>query len=111
MSRNRWHMLRDDDSVTLARRVPVRFDLVVRTKLPAARKDRIAHQIRQDLWRALRGLRGFAPAVQVTDTQDGLTIAAGGEVSGRFPQAEAESRLRAVLEDAANRARWVRCAT
>ncbi len=112
MSRDRWYRLRDDaDGLTLARRLPVRFDLAVSTQLPAAHKDRIAHQVRQDIWRALRGLRGFAPAVRVRATPGGLAITAGGQVSGQFPRSQAEARLRAVLEDAGNRARWVRCAT
>ncbi|WP_272009399.1 hypothetical protein [Roseovarius sp. ZX-A-9] len=110
MSHDRWHMLRGEGALTLSRRLPVRFDLAVSTQLPEARMGRIAHQVRQDIWRALRGLRGFAPAVRVERTPAGLNVTAGGQVACRFPRAEAEARLHAVLENAGNRARWLRCA-
>jgi len=112
MRRNSWHILRDPDgAVTLSRRLPVQFDLVVTSHLPRAGKLRVAQQIRQDMWRALQAVKGFAPAVRVADTQNGLCITAGGQVAGRYPRAQAEALLRGVLEDTRNRARWVRCAS
>ena len=112
MSRNRWHMVEEEGgALTLARRLPARFDLAVETVLPGtAGRRRVAHRVRQDIWRALRGLRGFAPAVRVVRGAGGLCVRAGGEVEGRFDRVQAEARIAEVLEDKANRARWTGCA-
>lgn len=110
MTKPRWHILHDGDVLTLARRIPARFDLHVSTHLPKGSKLRIAQQIRQDVWRALRDLRGFAPVVRVADCADGLEVTAGGQVAGVVPRTQAESRISEVLEDAGNRARWMRWA-
>ncbi|WP_306115386.1 MULTISPECIES: hypothetical protein [unclassified Roseovarius] len=110
MSRDRWHILRDGDVLTLARRLPVRFDVSASTRLPDGSRGRVARQVRQDIWRALRGLRGFAPVVRVTRTSEGLEVTAGGQAAGRFPRAHAEAQIAAVLQDPENRARWMRWA-
>ena len=103
-----WHVAREGEAVTLARRRPARFDLKVETLLPpVGRLDRLAHQVRQDVWRALRDLRGFAPVVRVTPCEGGVTVEAGGEVAGAVPRQAVEARIADVLEDRANRARWV----
>ncbi len=70
----------------------------------------MAHQVRQDVWRALQNLRGFAPAVRVERAGQALRITAGGQVDGRFSKAAAEARIAEVLDDPANRARWQRWA-
>lgn len=111
MTRHHWHILEEDGVLTYARRVPVRFDLAVQTSLPVGSRRRVAQQVRQDIWRALRDLRGFSPAVQVTRTDAGLGVIAGGQVDGKFPRAKAEARIAEVLEDPANRARWSAWAT
>lgn len=110
MSRNRWHILREEGALTLARRLPVRFDLQVRTVLPKGRKLRLAHQVRQDLWRALQDQRGFAPVVRVVEEDGQLVVTAGGQVDGMFSRAEAEARIAHVLDNPANRSRWMRWA-
>lgn len=92
--------------LTLSRHRPARFDVSVETVLPLADPLRLAHQIRQDIWRALRDLRGFAPAVRVARSGDALHVTAGGGVAGRFPRGQAEAAIRDVLECSANRARW-----
>ncbi|WP_353474045.1 hypothetical protein PVT71_19150 [Salipiger sp. H15] len=103
-----WHMQREGGAVTLARRNPARFDLKVETQLPpVGRPARLAHQVRQDMWRALRDLRGFAPVVRVTPIAGGITVEAGGEVAGALPRKAVEARIAEVLEDRANRARWM----
>ncbi|MCA0938342.1 hypothetical protein LCM08_23785 [Salipiger pacificus] len=103
-----WHMVREGGAVTLARRSPARFDLKVETLLPpVGRPERLAHQVRQDMWRALRDLRGFAPVVRVQPCAGGVTVEAGGEVAGALPRKAVELRIAEVLEDRANRARWV----
>ncbi|QGX97789.1 hypothetical protein EI983_05655 [Roseovarius faecimaris] len=109
MARNHWHILHDDGALTVARRVPVRFDLAVSTRLPMGRKLRLAQQVRQDLWRLLRGLRGFAPVVRVEEQSGGLLLTAGGQVDGDWP-AETESQIAALLACPARRARWLRWA-
>ena len=111
MARDNWHILQEDGALTVARRVPVRFDLSVETHLQAHGRLRIAHQVRQDMWRALKGLRGFAPAVRVEACDGALRVIAGGQVDGAVPKAQAEARIAQVLENPANRARWQRWAS
>lgn len=110
MARDRWHVIEEEGgALTLTRRVPVRFDLAVETVLPGATgRRRLAHLVRQDLWRALQTLRGYAPAVRVMRGAGGMRVVAGGAVAGRFDRAGCEARLAAVLEDPDNRARWMR---
>lgn len=106
MTRRRWHITREGDALTLARHVPVRWDVRAQTRLPLARRGRVAHQVRQDMWRALQSLRGFSPVVQITRDADGLQVVAGGRVDGAVP-AGVSARIQAVLDHPGNRARWV----
>ncbi|SLN16747.1 hypothetical protein PSA7680_00492 [Pseudoruegeria aquimaris] len=102
-----WHILREEGRTTIARRLPPRFDIAARTDLPCARHGRLAMQIRQDLWRCLRNLRGFSPVVSVQDTAEGVRVTAGGQVDARsFPRAQAEARIAELLASAPLRARW-----
>lgn len=108
MARERWHILREEGALTLARHLPPRFDLAAEADFPPARKGRLAQQIRQDLWRCLRQLRGFCPVVRVEEDGAHLKVRAGGAVLARsFPKAEAEARIAALLADPAHRARWL----
>jgi hypothetical protein len=107
MARDRWHLIHEEDgALTLARRRPARFDLAVEGRLPEASRTRVAHRVRQDMWRALRHLRGFAPVVRVWNVPGGLQVRAGGAVAGRFAREEAEARIAALFEDPARVARW-----
>ncbi|MGI3170441.1 hypothetical protein ACRARG_14925 [Pseudooceanicola sp. C21-150M6] len=110
MTRRGWHVVVEPDAVTVARRLPARFDIVAETQLTVSgvvSLRRMAHQIRQDIWRALRDLRGFAPVVTAAQRPGHLHIRAGGElVAGRQP-AGVESVITAVLADAGNRRRWI----
>jgi len=106
MSRKRWHMARGPDGGVVLARGAVRFDVCAATRLPAAPPARIAHQVRQDVWRALRRLRGFQPVVSVTPCEAGLDVIAGGVVAGAVPPGTA-GRIAAVLDDSGNRARWL----
>ncbi|MCB1358144.1 MAG: hypothetical protein KDK53_17190 [Maritimibacter sp.] len=99
-------MTRAGDGGVVLARGPVRFDVSAETFLPPALAGRIAHQVRQDLWRALRRLRGFAPVVAVTPRADGLRVVAGGAVAGAIPPGTA-ARIAAVLDHPGNRARWI----
>lgn len=103
----RWHILRDEGELTLARSLPVRFDVWSETDLPVADPVRLAHQIRQDMWRALQSLRGFSPIVQVTQASEHrVTVRAGGRVDGAIP-ANVSGQIASLLNDADKRARWV----
>lgn len=103
----RWHILREGDSLTVARHLPPRLELVVQTVLPHAEPQRLAHQIRQDLWRALQKVRGFSPVVRLDPVPEGWAVTAGGRAPHPIAPAVFERAAR-VLDDPANRARWVR---
>jgi len=105
--RGGWHILREAHALTVARRLPVRFDLSAQAAFPPARKGRLAHQIRQDLWRELQALRGFSPVVRVEDVEGGLAVTAGGRAAAPFPKAQAEARIAALLTCPLHRARWL----
>ena len=104
---HRWHILRDGEALTLARHVPPRFDFAIRTSLGPGDAARLAHQIRQDLWRALQRVRGFSPVVQLTPRTGGGDVVAGGRTLG--PSAARQIEVaRNVLEHPQNKARWHR---
>lgn len=108
-----WHVARDGGVLTLSRCLPARFDLRAETVLPLGGRlvgrARLAHQIRQDVWRCLRDLRGFWPVVRIERSEDALRITAGGALeAGAAPVARAEARLADLLADPARRARWIR---
>jgi len=108
MSGRGWHILRDDGgALTLCRRMPPRFDVMAETHLPGGSALRLAHQIRQDLWRLLQRVRGFAPVVRLVPEADGWQVAAGGALAGR-PAHDTEARIAALLDSPAHRARWLR---
>ena len=86
MSRSGFHIQRDADSVTVARHLPARFDIVAETWFPPLRKGRLAQQIRQDLWRRLSDVRGFSPVVEVRDAGGELHVRAGGRMDCNFPR-------------------------
>lgn len=106
MSRARWHMTRDGDVLTLARRLPARFDVQAVAAFPPVRRGRLAHQVRQDLWRALQSLRGFSPVIEVTTTAGGVQLRAGGRVDGAVPPGVA-AQIAALLADPEKRSRWI----
>jgi hypothetical protein len=107
MSRDHWHLLRETGAVTLTRRLPARFDLAAEARFPDLRKAVLAHEIRKDLWRMLRDLRGFAPVVRVAEAAGGLTVRAGGRIAGGPPGPATEARIAGLLTDPARRRRWI----
>ena len=110
-----WHLRREGAVLLLSRRWPARFDLAAATVLhlnggPVGRA-RLAHQIRQDIWRGLQGLRGFWPVVRIERGCDVIHVRAGGGFEGRVTVAarsRAEAVVEAILADPAHRARWLR---
>ncbi|SHK00647.1 hypothetical protein SAMN05444000_1175 [Shimia gijangensis] len=106
MTRNRWHIIREDNCLTVTRALPVRFDVVAETVVPDGSRRRLAQQVRQDLWRRLQDVRGFQPAVQVTREAGGCRITAGGRIAGHFPKARIESEIADLLASPKHRDRW-----
>ncbi|MEM8850981.1 MAG: hypothetical protein AAGE03_13225 [Pseudomonadota bacterium] len=104
-----WFERREGAVYGLTRRAPVRWDLRVEADLPEMGRRRLAHAVRQDMWRMLRDLRGFVPAVEVTRRAEGLRLTAGGAVDGAVP-ARAAARIAEMLADPVKRAAWARAA-
>ncbi|MEM9550547.1 MAG: hypothetical protein AAGA05_05195 [Pseudomonadota bacterium] len=102
----RWHIDRTETSLTLMRHRPARFDLSAETQLPLADMLSMAHQIRQDVWRVLQRVRGFSPVIHILRDGAGLHVLAGGRAHAPIP-ANAPMRVQAVLNDPANRSRWI----
>lgn len=110
MSRARWHIRREAGGVTLSRVCPARFDVAATTTLSQVRMVPLAHQIRQDVWRALRHVRGFSPAVRIEPVEAGLHVVAGGRLDHGGPHGAMIDAIRRVLDDPGNRTRWTRWA-
>ncbi|MFN3209959.1 MAG: hypothetical protein ACE369_13345 [Roseovarius sp.] len=108
--RKGFHILRETGAVTVARRVPVRFDVSAEARFGPVRKLALAQQVRQDLWRSLQRVRGFAPVVRVEDAGAGVTVTAGGQVEGRHGRARLEETIATLLADPRHVARWTRWA-
>lgn len=108
--RDAWHRITEGGCFTMARRLPVRFDVAASARFPVMRKERLALQVRQDMWRVLQKLRGFSPVVRVCEVDGALEVTAGGAVEGAFPKAQVEARLAEMLADPERRARWTRWA-
>lgn len=108
MATRRWHILPGDPFV-LTRHLPPRFDVVAETTLPQVKRlKRLAHQIRQDLWRVLQSQRGFSPVIEIRSEWEALRIRAGGRVDqASFAASVLEARISALLADPARRARWI----
>lgn len=109
LDRRGWHVCDDGATYVVARRLPVVWDVAVQTHLPDMGRRRLAHAVRQDLWRMLQRLRGFAPVVSVTRDGQGVLVRAGGVVAGRVPST-IEARIAAMLTDPARRAAWAKSA-
>ncbi|WP_193142558.1 MULTISPECIES: hypothetical protein [unclassified Meridianimarinicoccus] len=105
MRRNGWHMVKTDDGLTLARRLPARFDVEATTRLPRLRARVLAHEVRKDLWRLLRSQRGFSPVIELSERDGGLFLRAGGQIAGPVPGGLG-SRIAHMLETPALRHRW-----
>ena len=111
MSKPRWHITRDGDTLTLSRLAAARFDVSARTVLPDAGRARVAHQVRQDMWRSLQDLRGFTPVVEIRRENGQLYVTAGGQMAGPIAKQAIETAIKDVLDDPKCRARWVAHAT
>ncbi|MEM6624356.1 MAG: hypothetical protein AAF674_19195 [Pseudomonadota bacterium] len=117
-----WSLTHDAGRTHLvARGIPDRWDIwaaaVWTADLPADPlspqvRARLAHQIRQDIWRAAQRVRGFVPRVTLEQTDGHLTIRAGGTITTDTPcPAGLTDALAAILQNDKNRRRWMTHAT
>ncbi|MCF6443920.1 DUF6497 family protein [Nereida sp. MMG025] len=112
MRKKGWHITRDGAQVTLRRpaNTSQTWDVAAQAHLPMGTRGvgraRLAHLIRQDVWRALQSLRGFSPMVQVQRDADGYAVRAGGSVQGAVPST-AQATVQSVLGNPSNIKRWV----
>lgn len=107
----KWDIDRSDDCLTLSRGGRLRFDISAVADFPICARERLAHQIRQDLWRALQHIRGLSPIVLIERSSTGLSVKAGGEIHGKtFPADHLNAQIYGVLQDKEKRARWLRFA-
>lgn len=102
--------VKDDDRVPLARRLTACFDAGQTNAWLPSRLVPHLHSICQDIWRALRDLCGFAPAVDAHVVPLDVHVKVGRQVAGCIAIKTVDDRLRATLEDAARRTCRVRCA-
>ncbi len=108
MTRKNWHIVPAENGITLTRRLPARFDVQAQTTLPDGSLKRLAHQIRQDLWRALQNLRGFSPVVELIRVDGLVQVRAGGRIDGaQLVGAPVQGIIQDVLDAPDNRTRWV----
>jgi hypothetical protein len=108
-----WHLKRDAGRSILYRQPPPRFDISAEVFLICScsvSQGRLAHQVRQDLWRALQNQRGFCPVVEVEQAGTTLRIRAGGRLPAPIAP-NMSDRILAVLEDPQKQMRWIRHAT
>ena len=107
MTRHRWHILRDGQDYTLARHLPPRFDVQAQAEMPMSDPGRLARQIRQDMWRLLKDLRGFSPVVHISPRRGGIVVTAGGRMAQRQGRARVSHQIATLLNDPGLRARWL----
>lgn len=100
---SRWSITPTPEGMRLHRPGRQRLDFAASATISHARPKRLAHQIRQDLWRALQNLKGFSPVVEIS----GDTVRAGGQVDGPIPPT-AQSTAQALLDSPKHRRRWLR---
>lgn len=108
MRRNGWYVSDSDGEYILSRRFPARLDVFEAANFPFVNKARLANQVRQDLWRAMKHLRGFSPVIHIATTPSGLRLKAGGQC-GILPT-QTSAKIAELLEDPVRRARWIKCA-
>jgi len=106
IKRGNWFEIYDGPCFTLARRLPARFDISREVVMPLMSAPRLAHQIRQDIWRKLQSIRGFLPVVEITHRRAHLHIRAGGELTCPAPFERSGERIFDVLSNRDNQRRW-----
>lgn len=103
-----WAVRRAGDTIILSRPGRDRLDLYCETVLPPLRPVVVAHEIRKDLWRCLRRVRGFSPVVALRSDPDGLRVKAGGMLCvPRAPRTWIVAALAGLLDTPEVRSRWI----
>ena len=102
-----WIHKQFGDTFVLGKRFPVQFDLLAETIFPLCRSQKLALQIRQDMWRLLQNVRGLLPAVEVTGRETGMYVRAGGQLTCSVQVCSAQVKLQNMLENPAYRQRWI----
>lgn len=69
-------------------------------------RRRLARAIRQDVWRVLQNVRGFAPRVQVSILNDSVHATVGGVLMSDRRESGLGERIAAVLDHPDNKNRW-----
>ena len=95
------------DTFVVCKRLPVQFDLLAETNLPPCRSQKLALQIRQDMWRLLQNVRGLLPAVEVTGRETVIYVRAGGQLTCSVHVRSAQAKLQDMLDDPTYRQRWI----
>ena len=102
---NTWIIEQTDDTVLVTRRKPVRWDVAATASFPKCKALRLAHQIRQDMWRELQKIKGFCPAVEIR-LGDTFQVKAGGRVA-RHVHPNANQWVQDLLNSDTHRRRWL----
>ncbi len=67
----------------------------------------LARQVRQDVWRALRRVRGFVPEIEVVLFPGRVAVTAGGALRAGPAPPTAGPAIAALLGDPARHRRWL----
>lgn len=105
--RNGWFESTTTGAFVLARQWPPRFDLRAETCFASANRRRLALQVRQDLWRELKDLRGFSPVVKALSYDQGIKLVAGGRLNSSVAPEGVIERISELLDDPEKRGRWM----
>ena len=100
-----WLIDQSETHVLVTRRKPVRWDVQGWAEFTPCHPLRLAHQIRQDLWRELQKIKGFCPAVEIT-LGDTFKVRAGGRIQRHIPPRTNE-KIETLLNSSAHRRRWL----
>ena len=102
---NTWIIEQSDERILVTRRKPVRWDVSAQAEFPRCRALRLAHQIRQYMWRELQKIKGFCPAVEI-QIGNTLHVKAGGRVA-RHVHPRASQWVDDLLNSDTHRRRWM----
>ena len=73
-----WVTQNASETVLIRRQTPVRFDLCVEEQFLFCQMNRVAHQIRHDMWGTSQNLCGFLPVIEIKIDTDDLSVREGG---------------------------------
>lgn len=111
----RWVTYHDDGLTRVSRaRFQVPWVVIAQAQLSQSHgseyRARLAHQVRQDVWRLLRRKRGYLPVIEVEEACGGTAIRVGAPTSCGPLAPRDIDRVTQLLTDLATQARWHRFA-